>query len=99
LPVVATRVSGSAEAIEDGVNGRLVAPGDSQALARAIVELSRQPEERRRLADAARLTVTARYSQEAMLRQLEDLYLDLWRRHGGWRPEACRLAEAITLKG
>ncbi len=38
LPVVATRVSGSREAIVDGVNGRLVAPGDPQALARAILE-------------------------------------------------------------
>ncbi|HAY22373.1 MAG TPA: hypothetical protein DCY27_09445, partial [Desulfobacterales bacterium] len=30
LPVVATRVSGSQEAIEDGVNGCLVAPGDPE---------------------------------------------------------------------
>ena len=83
LPVVATEVSGSTEAIEDGVNGRLVAPGDPQALARAILELARQPEARRRLADAARRTVAARYSLEAMLRQLEELYLGLWRRHAG----------------
>jgi hypothetical protein len=30
--------------------------------------------------DAARHTVATRYSLEAMLRQLEELYLDLWRR-------------------
>jgi glycosyltransferase involved in cell wall biosynthesis len=83
LPVVATQVSGSTEAIEDGVNGRLVSPGNPQALARAILELSQHPEERWRLADAARRTVAARYSLEAMLWQLEELYLDLWRRHGG----------------
>jgi glycosyltransferase involved in cell wall biosynthesis len=83
LPVVATQVSGSMEAIVDGVNGRLVAPGDPSALARAIIELSRNPEERRRLAGAARHTVVARYSLEAMLRQLGELYLDLWRRHAG----------------
>ena len=79
LPVVATSVSGSVEAIEDGVNGRLVAPSDPQALAQAIKELLGQPEQRRRLADAARCTVAARFSLEAMLRQLEELYLDLWR--------------------
>jgi L-malate glycosyltransferase len=79
LPVVATKVSGSVEAIEDGINGRLVAPGDPQALARAIKELLGQPDQRRRLADAARRTVAARFSLEAMLRQLEELYLDLWR--------------------
>jgi glycosyltransferase involved in cell wall biosynthesis len=83
LPVVATRVSGSVEVIKDGVNGRLVAPGDPQALARAVLELGRHPEERRRLAKEARCTVAARYSQEAMLRQLEEFYLDLYRRHAG----------------
>jgi glycosyltransferase involved in cell wall biosynthesis len=89
LPVVATRVSGSQEAIEDGVNGYLVAPGDPEALARAILELHRHPEAQRRLGDAARRTVVARYSLEAMLQRLEELYLDLWRRGNpiecGWR--------------
>ena len=80
LPVVATRVSGSREAIMDGVNGCLVAPGDPEALARAILDLHRHPEARRRLGDAARRTVAARYSLEAMLQRLEELYLDLWRR-------------------
>jgi len=83
LPVVGTRVSGSLEAVEDGVNGRLVAPGDPQALAQAILELARHPEERRRLGDAARSTVVRRYSLVAMLRRLEELYLDLWQRHAG----------------
>ena len=78
--MVATRVSGSQEAIEDGVNGCLVAPGDPEALGRAILELHRHPEAQRRLGDAARRTVVARYSLEAMLQKLEDLYLDLWRR-------------------
>ena len=32
-PVVATRVGGLAEVVQDGVTGRLVAPGDPAALA------------------------------------------------------------------
>jgi L-malate glycosyltransferase len=80
LPVVATRVSGSREAIADGVNGCLVAPGDPEALARAILKLHQQPGARRGLGDAARGTAAARYSLEAMLHRLEELYLDLWRR-------------------
>jgi glycosyltransferase involved in cell wall biosynthesis len=80
LPVVATRVSGSQEVIADGVNGCLVAPGDPAALARAIRDLYRRPEVRRRLGDAAHRTVAAQYSQTAMLKRLEELYLDLWRR-------------------
>ncbi len=40
-PVVATRVGGLAEVVEDGVTGRLVAPGDPGALADAVLEVLR----------------------------------------------------------
>jgi glycosyltransferase involved in cell wall biosynthesis len=44
-PVVATRVDGLPEIVEDGVTGRLVDPGDPQGLAGAVVEvLSRRHE-------------------------------------------------------
>jgi len=77
LPVVGTRVSGVTEVIEDGTNGRLVAPGDSEALAGAILELYKQPEFRSRMAAAGRQTIVREYSQEAMLRRLERLYLKI----------------------
>ena len=38
-PVVATRVGGLAEVVDDGVTGRLVAPGDPAALADAVLEV------------------------------------------------------------
>jgi glycosyltransferase involved in cell wall biosynthesis len=38
-PVVATRVGGLAEVVEDGVTGRLVEPGDPAALAAAVQEV------------------------------------------------------------
>ncbi|MGQ9688733.1 MAG: glycosyltransferase [Desulfobaccales bacterium] len=77
LPVVGTRVSGITEVIEDGRNGLLVPSGNSAALAQAILELHRSPELRRRLGEAARETVAANYSQQAMLRRLERLYFDI----------------------
>ncbi len=79
LPVVATRVSGACEVIEDGVNGRLVAAASTPELAGAVLQLYRDPETRQRLGERARATVAARYSQEAMLRDLENLYLELVR--------------------
>jgi glycosyltransferase involved in cell wall biosynthesis len=42
VPVVATRTGGMSEAVEDGVTGFLVAPGDVTGLSRAIVQYCRE---------------------------------------------------------
>jgi glycosyltransferase involved in cell wall biosynthesis len=42
-PVVATRIGALAEVIQDGVNGRLVAPGDWRALAQTFRDLVNEP--------------------------------------------------------
>jgi glycosyltransferase involved in cell wall biosynthesis len=78
LPVAASRVSGSQEVIEEGVNGVLLPPADAPALAAAIRDLYHQPQTRELLGDAARRTVAQKYSQDLMLRRLEGLYLELW---------------------
>jgi len=44
-PVVATRVGGLAEVVEDGVTGRLVDPGDPDALVEAVIEVLSRREE------------------------------------------------------
>jgi len=44
-PVVATRVGGLPEVVEDGVTGRLVEPGQPEALARAVREVLERREE------------------------------------------------------
>ena len=43
VPVVATRVDGSPEAVDEGVNGFLVAPGDVGAVAEKILMLLKTP--------------------------------------------------------
>ncbi|MEW6388193.1 MAG: glycosyltransferase [Thermodesulfobacteriota bacterium] len=77
LPVVATEVSGSRDVIEDGVNGRLVPPGASRALADAVLDLYRRPQLRQDLGSAAHEDIVEHYSLEAMLARLEALYLEL----------------------
>jgi glycosyltransferase involved in cell wall biosynthesis len=42
-PVIGTRIGGLAELVTDGVNGRLVPPGDWRALASALADLARDP--------------------------------------------------------
>jgi glycosyltransferase involved in cell wall biosynthesis len=56
-PVVATSVGGLADAIEDGVTGLLVPPGDPSALRGALVRLLEDPALRRRLGGDARASL------------------------------------------
>ncbi len=44
-PVVATTVGGLAEVVQDGVSGRLVAPGEPELLAQAVLEVLARREE------------------------------------------------------
>jgi glycosyltransferase involved in cell wall biosynthesis len=61
LPVVATRIMGLPELVDDGVSGVLVAPGRADVLVAALERLVRAPGERRRLGRAAREKVSADY--------------------------------------
>jgi len=80
VPVVATRVGGTPEAIEDGVNGLLVPPGDANALANSICHVLAHPLLAARLGHAARQSATARFSTEQMVRATEQLYESLLER-------------------
>jgi glycosyltransferase involved in cell wall biosynthesis len=66
--VLASDAGGLPDAILDGENGRLVAPGDLQALVRVAGELLDDASLRQRLGRSARATVLADFSLEAELR-------------------------------
>lgn len=73
LPCVATRVGGSVEVLEDGTSGRLVAPEDAAALAKALAEALATPawgiRARRRIQD--------RYAIDAVAQRYVTLYESL----------------------
>jgi colanic acid/amylovoran biosynthesis glycosyltransferase len=61
LPVVASRLSGIPELVDDGVSGLLVPPGDPQALADALRRLADDPVLRERLGQAGRATIVREF--------------------------------------
>ncbi|WP_437710432.1 glycosyltransferase [Sorangium sp. So ce448] len=67
LPVVATAVGGMSEQVDDGVTGRLVPPGDAEALAGALVELGADPARRARMGAAGWERARERFSLERMV--------------------------------
>jgi glycosyltransferase involved in cell wall biosynthesis len=77
LPVVATRVGGTPEIVEDGESGLLVPPGDPGALAAAISRLLQDRMTAKRLGQSARRQVMSRYSLEQAVASTERLYHDL----------------------
>jgi L-malate glycosyltransferase len=82
VPVVATDVGGNAEAVQDGVTGRLVPPRDAGALASAIAGLLEDGALADRFGRAGRQRVVERFSDEKMVRDTEKFYLSLLARKG-----------------
>ena len=74
LPVVATRVGGNVEVIDDGRNGLLVPPSDPQQLARAILRMRTDSELAKTLGRAGRLCVEQKFDVTAMVDDYQALY-------------------------
>jgi glycosyltransferase involved in cell wall biosynthesis len=71
LPVIAVDAGGPREIVEPGLTGLLVDATDQDPLARAIADLSADPELRRRLGAAARERFAERFTASRMARELE----------------------------
>jgi L-malate glycosyltransferase len=74
LPVVASRIGGIPEYVLDGRTGFLFEPGNSGDLARQVRRLIDDPELRRTMSAAARTWALERFSPQARLPELLDLY-------------------------
>jgi sugar transferase (PEP-CTERM/EpsH1 system associated) len=74
LPVIATRVGGNAELVEDGTTGTLVPAADSEALAMAMLRYARDPGYARSHGRAGRARAERLFSLDAMVAQYTALY-------------------------
>ena len=82
VPAVAWRVKGNRECVRSGHNGFLAAPGDLDATAKAIVDLLRDDDLRRRLGAAAARDVRGRFDENAVVDRLRSVYGALLRAKG-----------------
>ncbi len=73
-PVVATAVGGLVDAVEDGVTGLLVPPGDTAALRSAVERLLGDAELRARLGAAAREKAQRELSFDVAAERLQAVY-------------------------
>lgn len=73
LPIVASRVGGIPDVVEDGVNGRLVSPGDAYGIREALAGLAGAPDLVERIGRANR-EKSARYSADVMADRYEAVY-------------------------
>jgi glycosyltransferase involved in cell wall biosynthesis len=74
VPVVSTRAGSIPEVVIDGETGRLVPPGDAEALATAIRDVLESPDDARSLGRAGRERVESTFTWPAVARRMERLY-------------------------
>jgi glycosyltransferase involved in cell wall biosynthesis len=74
MPVIASRVGGTPELVEDGSTGIMFPSNDHVALAAAMQRLTTDAAERRRLGAAARARIIANYSVDRMVESTLQVY-------------------------
>jgi starch synthase len=73
-PVIASRVGGLAEIVDDGQTGLLVEPDNVEQLAKAIIRLLQDESLRSRLGDNARRKVESDFNWVNVARRTASLY-------------------------
>ena len=76
-PVVATKVGGVPDVVDEGETGFLVRPGDTHALAERLEILARDPERRTAMGETGRERVLRRYAVERLVDDVDALYREL----------------------
>ena len=77
VPIIASRAGGMPEAVRDGENGLLIAPGDVDALTQAMIRLLDEPRLRRQMGEAGRSLVQREFSIERMCEGNHAIYRQL----------------------
>jgi glycosyltransferase involved in cell wall biosynthesis len=74
LPVIATRVGGVPEVVEDGVSGYLIEPSDEDLLMQRVLYLVGAKDQRLAIGQEARRRIQRSYSPESLSARLQEIY-------------------------
>jgi glycosyltransferase involved in cell wall biosynthesis len=74
LPVVASKLSGMEQVVEEGINGILINPGDVEGLAQATSQLWADESMTQKMGISARKKVVSKFSWRSVALQLQDVY-------------------------
>jgi glycosyltransferase involved in cell wall biosynthesis len=75
-PIIATRVGGLAETVQDGFTGILVSPDNPESLCEALLVLARDKEKRTRMGNNGRAYVLESFDWDKILEKMKSHYLE-----------------------
>jgi glycosyltransferase involved in cell wall biosynthesis len=78
-PIIATRVGGIPEIVQDGVNGLLISVGDVAGFAQAILSLARDPGLAGRMGEEGRRIVERRFTNSMYAHLVSKTYTRILR--------------------
>ena len=73
-PIIATKVGAVSEIVQDGVNGYLIPPRNSETLAEKITELVAHPDLWQKMGITGREIAQNKFSLDQMLAKIEAVY-------------------------
>ncbi len=77
VPVIATDILGTREAIEQGINGWLAPVGDPESMACLVLDLLADPVKSDLFRSASRARIDTEFTRERMLSMIQSLYLEM----------------------
>ena len=72
--IVASRIGGIPEIVDDGLTGILIEPANPSEIANSIITLLKNPEKAKQMGDAGSKKVEKIFTADVMAKQIEDVY-------------------------